>query len=576
MTTSWRYPAPHAPAWPAPVYDLRPGRADTVLREIGADPGLALGSPSTHCRLECRAGELLLVVTADDPEPGALIATVSPPDSDQFLYEEDCLQLAVAVPDAPRPVGFLLLNARGTRRGSGTGKTWTVTATPTASGWEARLVLPLPPGTPCFGLSLHRFYRGIKGEVQSLAPTLPHPLDLAAFAAIVVAGSTPAVDAAAEYRRGVVTAADRETERVLAACRQRVARTAAQPTPDFLTLAKDLVPRRLAMPLNESEGFLCWNEGHFQQALLDLFELTDDTHWLDLLPPRIEQVWTLTGKARSASDSSYGKPLPTWYNDTESGTACTLVSGVILGPIARFIRLLHDRPEMRGRFAARVEPWVRRCEEVVAWHDFEWVAFPDGSGMHLEPYGKGQARVYPRGGSRINPLNREFFLTMAMLDLAQVTGNPEYRRKAMANALYFRRVCDLRNGCLGWEYETQACPATGEDISHAAVQVMFLEQCVRDDVLFTDADLRLAANTLVRQIFQYGDVPAAFIRGGDPALDVTVASWSSLCRFVPEVLPRIERVVATAVHEGHRLFDGSGGYGIRVLTMVAKAQRAGR
>jgi hypothetical protein len=392
---------------------------------------------------------------------------------------------------------------------------------------------------------------------------------------LVLTGDGEAARLAAGYRDAAKAAEQEVLNRQLAAIRARIAaaRNSKGPAPT-LALAEDLARRRAGRALEPGEGFLCWNEGHYQMALLDLWELTGSREWIEIAANRMKGVWTLRGSERGQPDAMWGKPLPTWYNDTETNTVCTLVSGVILNPIARLIRAAHDDPRLADVWST-VKSWVPLCETIFTLHDIEWVEFADGSGMHLEPYPKGPRRVYPRGGSRINPVNREYFFTLPMLNMARVTGNAEYLRKAEMSTRFFLNMCDVTaDDCLCWEYEIGRYPATGEDISHAACQVAFAELCRTEGVVVTDGDLRRIANTLAKRIFRYGDVPCGELRGSDPGLHIGLATWSGLCRFVPEVFPKIEAVVATALCEGDFHFTGEQGWGVRILTSLEKGRRA--
>lgn len=548
--------------------DLRPGPASRTFVAVGRP-----ASVTTRCRLQCHAGSIRIHIEADDPDMPNLVASVTEPDSDVLIYEDDCVQVALALPGAFAITGMLLVNARGSRRAFQAGKTWQAAVTRNASGWHMELDIAVPSGIGTVGLSLHRYFRGITGEVSGLTGNLPHPLEPSHFACLAISGSDPLATATGAFRARARQAEEAETDRQVQALRSRIdaARDAGIP-PSFMPLARELADRRFAIGLKPSEGFLCWNEGHFQHALLDLWEITGERTWIDRMVPRAHEVWSLTGAARHATDSLWKKPLPTWYNDTESGTACTLVSGAILWPIARLIRIIMTTPELAD-LRDTATAWIPPARAVVDFHNPEWIDYPDGSGMHTEPYAKGPRRAYPHGGSRINPLNREFFLTLPMLELARVTGDPEYLRKVTANARYFRNTSDIADGHFQWEYLVAACPADGEDLAHASCQVAFAENCLEAGIVFQDADLRAMARTLSDGVFRHDDVPAETLRGHYPVLNVAVGVWSGLCRYAPSVFPKICAVVATAIHEKNSLFSGHEGWGIRVLTSMEKARQ---
>lgn len=551
--------------------DLRAGAAAADLREISGAPN----REATRCTLRVSGGALTLTVEAEDGDMLNLLSSISEVGRDPYLYEEDCVQIAVALPGEVEPSDFLVINPHGGRKGTTGALRWNAIAHRHGRGWSLELEITLPPGTGSVGLSLHRFYRGARTEVHGLARNLPHPLRPSEFPVLVLTGDGDAARLATAHRRAAEAAEREVLDRQISAARARItsARASKGPAPT-LALAEELARRRAGRTLESGGGFLCWNEGHYQMALLDLWELTGSRDWLDIAVNRMKGVWALRGSERGQADAMWGRLLPTWYNDTETNTVCTLVSGVILNPIARLIRAAHEDPGLADVWSV-VKSWVPLCDTILTLHDIEWVEFADGGGMHLEPYMKGPRRVYPRGGSRINPVNREYFFTMPMVNMARVTGNAEYLRKAEMSARFFMNMRDVTaDDCLCWEYEISRYPATGEDICHAACQVAFAELCRTEGVVVTDGDLRRMANTLAKRIFRHGDVPCDGLRGYAPGLHIGLATWSGLCRFVPEVFPKIEAVVATALCEGDRHFTGEQGWGVRILTCLERGRRA--
>jgi len=526
----------------------------------------------TSCSVRREAGGLVITVDASDPDMLSLISTVSPCGSDRFIYEEDCIQLALARPEAAASPDLLLVNPHGTRNEAGAALPWHVRTHRHARGWRAEVRVPIAPDADLVGLSVHRFYRGVNHEVQGHTGDVPHPADPARFAVVVLSGEQPPEARAEAYRSRAREAARQRLKASLAAARRRIAAARDRAPRLSVELAARLARRRAELDVQPSERFLCWNEAYFQHALVDLWELTGQARWLHVAVERMERVWALRADRRGLRDSMWERLLPTWYNDSETGTACTLVSGAILAPMARLLRVVRSTggPAALRR---RVEGWAELCEEVVHVHDAEWVEFPDGSGMHLEPYPKGPARVYPRGGSRLNPLNRQNVLGLAMLHLGRALRRDDYVRRVAMMARYFKRTSELRDGCWLWEYQPGPYPAEGEDISHGHIQVHFAEACARDGVVFGETDLRMMAATLARGVFRFGDVPAGTVRGCHPGLHLAVGAWSGLCRFVPEVFPKIVTVVRTVLAEGRFDFAREG-WGIRNLTCIEMARRA--
>jgi len=515
---------------------------------------------STECILTRRDNKLAVQVLAADPNMMDLVATATAPNSDRFLYEEDCVQLAITTAAG---IEVLLVNAQGSRKGN---TEWPVATRRAAAVWE--ITVMVPTDGDAVGLSVHRFFRGVGNECHGINDGLPHPLDPLKFLPVSLA---PGADAQALIE-SVAEEQEAATRRTVEQTRQLIARARTQGGVDAsLATAIEFARRRDEQGVTPDERSLCWNEGHHQQALLDLWELTHDREWLQRAIPRIERVWACRADRLSIKDSFWGEALPTWYNNTETGTACTLTSGVIIAPIARLSRAANDNATTADIVNTA---WIDQCHETIALHDREWIDFADGSGTYFEPYPKGPRRMYPKGGSRICPLNRAFFMAFPLLDLAAIQERPEYQRKAKAMALFFKNNTELQeNGSLVWEYEPSSYPSMGEDFGHASCQILFAEQCTAEGIVFTESDLRAMAQTLAQNVFCYGDVPAGHIRlPGLPGLHYGVASWASLCRFVPDVFPKMIDLIQTALRmedDPHTL----GGWGVRCLTRLEIGRR---
>lgn len=524
---------------------------------------------ATQCRLWRDATGLHVRVEAQDDDMLGLIATAPQPGVvDQFLYEEDCVQLALAYPETAVVRDFLLANPMGKVKAAGTATGWTVTATRHAEGWVIETTIPLADDLPGVALAVHRFYRGVKNEVHGLTATLPHPLDPEEFALVLLQARA----SADKLYQGIRKAKEAHLSTQIARARARLAARKPLPAP-WLDLAKEFALTRAETPLNADARFLCWNEGHYQHALLNLWELTRERRWLEIAVERMDGVWALTGERLIALDGVWGVPRPTWYTEgDELGAAISLITGVIIYPMARLLRAVWTDPALAD-LRARVEPWVPPLRRAIAEHDVEWVELPEGSGAYLEPYVKGPRRVYPSGGSRICPLNRMFFLAMPMLILGRLLGNDVYLDRVRRMAVFFRDALEeTEHGAYVWEYESGYYPAMGEDISHAACQVDFAEWCAREGIEIDQDDLRSIALTLSEHIFVHGDVPCGEVRGLTPDIDMAVGAWSSLTRFAPEILPRIEAVIETAYTERPEFFPREG-WGIRLLTLVEQARR---
>lgn len=552
------------------VIDLsRNAETQTVsLAEISGRPNIA----QTLCTLRRDGSAVCIEVHAEDPDMLSLISSISPTGTDDFLCEEDCLQVALCPPGSATATDFLLINPHNTRKGTPAALNWPAQSTRHATGWTLSLTLPMPKELSCIGLCLHRFFRGINHEVHGLTRTLPHPLDPSQFAVLVLQGDSEPQDVAAVYRKSVSAAATAAREALLTSLRRRIACGKAAQTPKTsLETARAFALRRAEIPPPIAPAKTMWNEPYLQHALMDLWQLERDRQWLEMAMPRLEATLAARSDRCGNPDPLRRTILHTWHGERSEPWVQCLVTGVLLWPIARFLRIVHDDPALSDLWE-RARAWLPACSESIAAHDSEWVELRDGGGMYIEPYPKGPRRVYLSGGSRLCPLNRAFALAVPMLHLGRILGRQDYLDKVAAMARYFVRSCErLDNGSLVWEYLTGRYPSTGEDISHASMQVLFAEALFAERIVIEQDFMEGLAATLEKNVFRYGDVPCGDVRGCQPELSLAVGAWAGLCRFVPAVFARIVDVVDTVLAEGK--FDfATEGWGSRILTLIEKAR----
>ena len=279
--------------------DLRlGGTVCAALREIRGSPN----SVESRCVLAREADTLRISVEAEDRDMLNLISSAPLDEPDRFLYEEDCVQITVAEP--PGKMATLLVNPHGSRKGTAETDRWTVAVRRHDRGWAISVDVPLGSEARCVGVSVHRFYRGVNGEVQGLCDIVPHPLDAGQFAAVILRGDEASDSAAEAYRSMCAREAAEQVAGELAAARERIARARASGGPTVsLDAAIRLARRRRQVPVVPDEGFLCWDEAHYQRALLDLWELTGEREWLDIAAARMETVLSLRADRRGLTES---------------------------------------------------------------------------------------------------------------------------------------------------------------------------------------------------------------------------------------------------------------------------------
>jgi hypothetical protein len=532
---------------------------------------------ATNCRLQHLPGKLLLTVIAADPDPFSLIATEPIPGKpDQFLYEEDCIHLAISLPGQPQPADFSLINPRGSRKGSKAASNWDVQTSRSESNWEIKVAIPLPPDTHAIGLLLVRFFRGIHGELHGLSPALPHPMDVTTFTPVFLSlppSQTPQ-QAATLFSQSVTQAASEHLQSTLQSVRSRITKNLAIPNRPRITLdqARQHALTLLQSPVPTTVRALSWSEQYVIHSLIDLWRLDSNPQWLDHAITRSDAVWAARAHLQNRADSLWHQVMPTWYDaDGLDTTPISLGTGAIMYPIARLYHLIHSTPGL-AHLRPRLAHWNENFRLAIAVHDREWINLPTGQGNYLEPDAKGPRRLYPASGSRICPLNRSFYLAMPLMFLADHLNQPHYMDRVKKMARYFKNSCQLQdNGALVWEYLTSRYPATGEDVSHATSQVTFAHMLADAGIEFTTADLQAMALTLKHNILRHHDVPCEYLRAVEPGFSWYLGLWAPLTRYVPETLPSLFNLVEAAMAEGHPHTKEP--WGLRNTTALLLAQR---
>lgn len=538
---------------------------DIVSRRPAAEP--------TTLALRRDAGRLVLDLMCHDSRPDEIIArTPSGPDDHVRVYEEDCIQIYLAHPDRPTDVDLLLVNACGARIDSARSKSWRAVASRTPEGWRLTVEIPLDAPLPSLlGLDVFRFHRGQRGQLSALVPSRFTPPEPADFALAQL--EPPADPRAGSHHWAGLVRAEQERRGAESDERARSALTEAV-TACPLDISRKtfdtLLARRDALGVSfVKTGRLFWNECHLLHGLLDMFDATGDRTYFAAAAARIPEILAERADRRGRRCPARDAVLPVWLADGPTAVALPLATGVVLGSIARLLRIAH-REGMRELLP--FDEWLGACRQSIEAHEPEWRELPDGSGLYMEPYDCGPRDIYACGGSRPSPLNRHNFMGLALLDLAAVTDDASWLHKADALARFTCRNLELtRHDSYQWEYEELPYAGPGEDTSHAAVQVIYAWRCFREGRLFAVQDMARLANTLDIDVLGDRDMPADTVRGLGASLGPAPAAWACLLGLRPSLYPRLCNLV---VHYLHQLGTPEReGYALRLVAGLVKAKR---
>jgi hypothetical protein len=238
-------------------------------------------------------------------------------------------------------------------------------------------------------------------------------------------------------------------------------------------------------------------------------------------------------------------------------------TGQITFPLARFVRLVRERPELASvpRYARAADRYLEAAQQAVAVHDPDWRITADGQGSYAFPRG---APVRFDGADA--PLNQSLAMGRTLYELALVTGRPDYAAKVVALARSFRGdlVPDPRGSYvwsyawrrsavfLGWTLANRPSDHTlwfdgfrsAEDTGHGWIDVAFAVATLSRPVgppVFTESDIAALAATFTRNLATVDPSGAPTVwdhvdgTGCVGVYDAIAAAWMPLAAWDPAV-----------------------------------------
>lgn len=357
--------------------------------------------------------------------------------------------------------------------------------------------------------------------------------------------------------------------------------SAGPPAYAFRLLAERHLGRFDALPDMDADGYgeLAWGVSYGMMALNVLYEATGDTRYLARQADVVERVLAKRDSDLAAAhgpepyvDYQRGRTLCSWGTSHYSAGrhTCWLVhAGMLLYPMAEYVRLVEAGGERTRALLRRAHAIVPALEETLREFDAEWRDGPQpGQGYYVFPNGD----LVPN--NQMNAPGRALFL------LADVTGKAKYRDRACKLAAYFRsKLTHVADGDYYlWAYSQKTPdgpPGQGEDLSHAAINAHFAYVAWERGASFADADMERLTRTLTRGLYLGGGEMAATLGGREPNDDYTgqCGRWGFLARFDPGVETAIQEYAAS--HPGPGALSGTtGALGYAYLLRARVLRRA--
>mgnify|MGYP001183575465 CR=1 FL=1 len=252
-----------------------------------------------------------------------------------------------------------------------------------------------------------------------------------------------------------------------------------------------------------------WGWSYVANSLVDMYRVTKDEKYLDILNEQIEYILSQTDeKLGIESFTKTGLSLPAWsdrghYTSGEFAYVYPVHTGMITLPILRYVDTVYENDLNKYRESAT--RFLAASGEALAIHNQDelWVDFSDTEGFYIgHPYGEG---LVSEAGKIGIPNRISVYLAAAGL-YDKLTTSHTYDERIEKSLNYFKNSLFKYDGEFDsyyWSYwEEQNIQKPWEDISHAAVTVYGIH-ILHEEVgysVFTEEDFEKIANNIPKII----------------------------------------------------------------------------
>jgi hypothetical protein len=287
---------------------------------------------------------------------------------------------------------------------------------------------------------------------------------------------------------------------------------------------------------NEGAG-LAWGESYVMASLAAMYRATNHPMYLDRLAEHVDSVLAQRDDARGVMDYR-GVSGACWRNTSyQPEPYCYAVhTGMLVTPMLEFVMAVEsspwaEQPSYDGEtLADKAARYLAAAQESVAFHEHEW----NDAGYYV--FGDLASLPAP---NQDQPLNQSNALGRAHVLLFAITGDEGQLAKATALATRFRaQITTGGDGAFLWNYWGGAYASTGEDISHAAINVDFAVLAAQQGIVFDQADLEAFATTFADRVYVDDATFADHVGGGatnDSSYRAQIGRWLVLAPQRPTI-----------------------------------------
>ncbi len=259
---------------------------------------------------------------------------------------------------------------------------------------------------------------------------------------------------------------------------------------------------------DNTTAVLGWAQSYMMLSYMQMYHATSNTLWLDKVETQFNRVLEKRDDRLGRADIYAGEPLKGWGGERyDEGRWHVYVvhTGQICKAPAEFVRVVKSDRALTEKYGTTADRWLAELEEIVADANRNFVT--SGTvGYYVDGSMKGGGKT---------PLNMTNAMGSVVAELYHITKKPEYKEQATKIANLFHQSLQERNGAWVWAYAINAPGApfeTGEDISHAAINVDFAVRCYQAGIVFTKEDMDRFAQTWLKNVDK-GDRFADYVDG---------------------------------------------------------------
>jgi hypothetical protein len=177
--------------------------------------------------------------------------------------------------------------------------------------------------------------------------------------------------------------------------------------------------------------------------------------------------------------------------------------GLFLYPVARFIEIVGQRPELQEQYGDDAREFLQFINRnIFEMHERDWLDMGELGGLY-----RGEPKITARAPNRVLPHNQYAELARVWLVLQNVEGaHPLMAQRAEQMVRYFKShlYLDEENNSYYWRYSNWIefdepghyfGPDSYESIGYGNIDVKLAVEAARRSVLFTEEDMQRFVNT---------------------------------------------------------------------------------